>query len=76
MNIPEHISLKTFLMANSGGFSAKRLAGLSGYVICLLLLIYATVVGAAIPSFSNMVLIASTSLLGVDAFKGIFTRSE
>lgn len=63
-------------MANSGGFSSKRLIGLCSYFVCLGLLIYATIVDKQIPDFANMILITSSSLLGLDIFKGLFKKSE
>ncbi len=66
---------RTIFLANSGGFSSKRLLGVLGFLVCLVLLILSFILEKDIPSFADMVLIASSSLVGVDAFRGIFSRN-
>lgn len=67
---------RTIFFANSGGFSSKRVLGVLGYITCIILLVVAFIFEKDIPQFADMVLIASTSLVGVDAFKNIFTRNS
>lgn len=65
----------TIFMARSGGISSKRLLGVVGFFICLGLLLAAFILEKEVPTFADMVLVASTSLVGVDAFRGIFSRN-
>ena len=71
----EKIPLISMFLAKSGGLSSKRICGIFGYFICLGLLVAAFVLEKKVPDFADMLLITSTSLLGVDAFKGIFSRN-
>lgn len=66
---------KTIFLAHSNGFSSKRLIGVLGALICFGLLITAFFMEKEVPDFADMVLITSTSLLGVDAFRGIFSKN-
>ena len=65
----------TIFMAKSGGISSKRLLGVVGFFLCLGLLLAAFIMEREVPTFADMVLIASSSLVGVDAFRGIFSRN-
>ena len=67
---------RTIFFANSGGFSSKRVLGVLGYITCIIILIIAFALEKDVPQFADMILIASTSLVGVDAFKNIFTKSS
>jgi hypothetical protein len=62
-------------MARSGGWSSKRFLGVLGFITSLTLLISAFIMDKEVPKFADMVLIASSSLVGVDAFRGIFTKN-
>jgi len=62
-------------LANSGGLSSKRILGVLGYIVCLGLLVASFILEKDVPDFSDMVLIASTSLIGVDSFRGIFSKN-
>lgn len=68
-------ALKTMFFANSGGYSSKRVAGLLGWLVALGVFIAAFIFQKDVPGFGDMILVASTSLLGLDTFKGIFTKS-
>lgn len=61
-------------MAASGGFSSKRITGFAGFVVCVALLVAGFITGKEVPAFGDMVLVTSASLLGIDAFRGIFTK--
>ena len=74
-NTCNKIPLKTIFLANSGGFSSKRIAGLLGWLVALGLLIASFIFQKQIDDFADMVLIMSASLLGLDTFKGIFSKS-
>lgn len=66
---------RTIFLANSGGLSSKRILGVLGYIVCLGLLVASFILEKDVPNFSDMVLIASTSLIGVDSFRGIFSKN-
>lgn len=63
-------------MANSGGFSSKRIFGALAFIVCLTIFVLGFALEKPIPSFSDMILISATSLLGLDSFKGIFTKNS
>lgn len=66
---------KTIFLAHSGGISSKRVIGILGTIICFGLLIAAFITEKEVPGFADMVLISSVSLLGVDSFRGIFSKN-
>lgn len=70
------ISWKTIFLANSGGISSKRVAGLLGWLVCLILFILGFWLEKEVPEFGDYVIITSTSLLGVDSLAGIFTKGN
>ncbi len=71
-----NIPLITMFMAGSGGLSSKRIAGLFGWLICLVLLCLGFYFEKPIDEFADYVLITSASLLGVDSLSGIFSKSN
>lgn len=66
----------TLFQAKSGGLSSKRVCGVLGWVVCLVLLICSAIFKFSIDEFADYVLITSASLLGVDSLQGIFTKSN
>ena len=66
----------TLFQANSGGLSSKRVCGVLGWIVCLVLLICSAICKFSIDEFADYVLITSASLLGVDSLQGIFTKSN
>lgn len=71
--------MKEFLrkmVTRNGGISSKRVCGVIGWTICLIVLLYATMAKLDIPSFANTVAIASTALLGVESITGVFRKEE
>lgn len=74
-NKDPRFDLRTIFLANSGGLSSKRIIGVLGFAICVGLLIAGFIVEKEIPEFADMVIITSSSLLGLDSFRGLFTRS-
>jgi hypothetical protein len=63
-------------MANTGGISSKRVCGVVGWLVCLIMLGLGFWFQKEIPEFGDYVIITSASLLGVDSLAGIFTKSE
>ena len=66
----------TLFQANSGGLSSKRVCGVLGWIVCLVLLICSAIFKFSIDEFADYVLITSASLLGVYSLQGIFTKSN
>ena len=66
---------RTIFVANAGGFSSKRVLGVFGFLTCLGLLISGFIMDKEVPQFADMVIITSSSLIGIDAFRGIFSRN-
>ncbi len=66
----------TLFQAKTGGLSSKRVCGVLGWVVCLVLLICSAIFKFSIDEFADYVLITSASLLGVDSLQGIFTKSN
>ena len=46
-------SWKTIFFSNSGGFSSKRIAGVLGWLVCLILFILGFALNKEIPEFGN-----------------------
>ncbi len=76
MSDKKKISWITMFLANSGGLSSKRIAGISGWMLCLVIFTLGFWLGKEIPEFGDYVLITSASLLGVDTLSGIFTKGD
>lgn len=74
ININPHANWQSIFMAKSGGFSSKRIAGFIGFFVCVGLLIAAFILEREVPTFGDMVIVTSASLLGLDSFRGIFSR--
>ena len=68
-------SWRTIFQAHSGGFSSKRVAGVLGMGICLVILIAAFITEKPVPDFAELVYITSASLLGLDNVTGIFSKT-
>lgn len=68
------IPLKTIFQANSGGFSSKRICGVLGWFVCLIVFMWAFIVKAEVPDFGDMVIIMSSSLLGIESVASIFSK--
>jgi len=67
--------LKSIFFARSGGFSSKRVCGVFGFFVSLGLVIAAFIFDKEVPEFADMIIITSSSLIGVDAFRGIFSKN-
>lgn len=64
--------LKSIFLAKSGSISSKRICGVLGWLICLIVLIYCTIVNTQAPEMVETVLIMSATLLGVDSVTNIW----
>ncbi len=67
-------SLKTIFFKDSGGFSSKRICGVFGWLVCLVIFILAFFMQRDIPEFSDMLVMVSASLLGLDSITSIFNK--
>lgn len=76
MEIKSKFDWRTIFIANSGGLSSKRICGVLGWILCLILLIVSFCCDKEVNEFADYVLITSASLLGVDSLSGIFTKSN
>ena len=73
-NVFPHANWQSIFMAKSGGFSSKRICGVVGFLVCIGIFIAAFILEKEVPTFGDMVIVTSASLIGVDAFRGIFSR--
>ena len=53
------------------GLSSKRVCGFLGWIVCLFICIYCTILVIPAPEIIDMLFICSTSLLGIDSITGI-----
>ena len=66
---------KTIFQKNSGGFSSKRICGVIGWMICLIVLLFAFILGKEVPGYGELIAITSASLLGLDSVTGIWQKN-
>lgn len=64
--------LLSLLSASRTSLSSKRLCGITGWIICLAILIYCTISVIQAPTMITTIIIASTALLGVDSITNIW----
>lgn len=65
-------NFKSIFLATKGSISSKRVCGVIGWLVCVGILIYCTIMVIQAPVFADAVLIATTALLGVDSITGIW----
>lgn len=71
-----NISWKTIFFRNSGGFSSKRVLGVLGFLVCCLVFIGGFIFEKEIPSFGELLLTISASLVGLDSVTGIWNKTS
>lgn len=64
--------LLSLLSASRTSLSSKRFCGITGWIICLAILIYCTISVIQAPAMITTIIIASTALLGVDSITNIW----
>lgn len=64
------------MLTSGTGVSSKRVCGFIGWLICLIILIYATFTQTIVPDFASTVLITSATLLGVETVANAFKNNE
>lgn len=70
LNVP----LVSMFLANSGGLSSKRICGILGWMVCLILFTWAFIANKQVPEFGDLVVIMSSSLLGIDSVTQVFQK--
>ena len=66
---------RTIFIKNSGGISSKRVMGILGWLVVLIILIFGFILDKNIPEFAEMIAITSASLLGIDCVTSIWSKS-
>lgn len=56
------------------GLSSKRICGFIGWIVCLFIVIYCTIMIIPAPAITEYLFICSTSLLGIDSITGIWKK--
>ena len=74
--IKDNFNWRTIFQKNSGGFSSKRICGVLGWLVCIVILIVGFILEKPVGEFADYVLITSASLLGVESLAGVFNKSN
>ena len=64
--------IKSIFLAQANSISSKRVCGVLGWIICMGILIYCTLMEIQAPVMVDSVIIGSTALLGVDSITNIW----
>lgn len=70
----KEVALKTVFFANSGGYSSKRVCGVLGLIVVLIIAICAFIFDKETPEIFDLILMMSASLLGLDNITNIFSK--
>lgn len=68
--------ITSLLSAEKGSLSSKRLCGIIGWLCCAAVLIMCTIWDRQAPEMVNVIIYASTALLGVDTITDIWKSGE
>ena len=66
--------IKSILVSTKGSISSKRVCGVLGWLICMGITLYCTIVDKQAPIVVDSVLLGSTAMLGVDSITGIWSN--
>lgn len=69
-------NIKSIFLATKGSISSKRVCGFLGWLVCLGVLLYCTILTVQAPVFADTVLICTAALLGVDSITGIWKHNK
>lgn len=58
------------------GLSSKRICGFLGWLLCLFICLYCTLMTIPAPEIIETLFICSTSLLGIDSITGIWHKKN
>ena len=65
----ENFFIKMF--TSQSGLSSKRVCGFCGWIVCLFICLYCTILCIPAPEIVNLLFICSSSLLGLDSVTSI-----
>lgn len=68
--------VNSMFSARPGSVSSKRVIGVVSWLVVLFVLVYCTITDKEAPDVCGAVILASTSLLGVDSITKIFSKNE
>lgn len=63
------------ILTAHSGLSSKRLCGFAGWVVCLFICIWCTILVIPAPEIVDLLFICSTSLLGIDSVTSIWKKN-
>lgn len=66
--------LKSIFVSTKGSLSSKRICGVFGWLVCLIVTIYCTYKGTQAPLIADSIILATVALLGVDSITGIWKK--
>ena len=69
-------SLRTIFIANSGDLSSKRVCGVFGFGVVLIIAIICTILNIQAPLITADIIYASVALLGVDSITNIWKKDN
>ena len=64
----------SLFVSTKGSISSKRVCGVIGFFLCLMIAIICTFKDKEAPSIVEMILVVSASLLGVDSVMNVFKK--
>lgn len=67
--------IKTAVSSHSG-ISSKRICGVIGWLVCLGILIYCTVVNVEAPKMIDTIVWCCMAMLGIDSITGIWKKFD
>lgn len=68
--------VKEVLSSHTGMLSCKRICGLLGWIVCLIVALYGTIQQVQIPMFLDTILITSAALLGLENITNIWKQKK
>lgn len=68
--------IKSLFSAEKGSISSKRVIGVIGYIVVLVLYTYCTINQIQMPNITSDIIFALTALLGVDSVTKIWRKEE
>lgn len=64
------------IFMSQSGVSSKRIAGFLGWIVCLFVVIYCTILSIQAPAIVDILFYCSSGLLGIDAIMSPFRKWE
>lgn len=65
----------TQMFTSNSGLSSKRVSGFLGWMVCLCICVYCTLLGIQAPEIVEMLFVCTTSLLGIDCVTKIWRKN-